>query len=474
MASAADLDRTPKPRVGGVTVGQALGRRPLLSCCLLLAGVVAAIVVGQLRPTEPTASVQVSRDLQSDLDASTDAGSLHQQAELAGLPVVRAAAARAVLARHPEVDLTAQQLQERLTVTVPPGSSIVSLTFHTPTAEEAVTGADAAVREYVAVNSRRQVQRADAALRRYDDLERRVVLAGGRDEEQARAQIDVLRSAALLARSSPEALLGTVGPTEVSVSKAVSLALAAPAGLLAGFFPALVLGHRRESTHGRQRQREDGTLVLGCSSLGTVYGFRRWAVPVRDAARSRAAQEYRVVAAALMTRHDRYGPPVLAVLDAGRGGAASGTVLVNVALAAARSGAQVLVVGQRSDPVRVLLEDVAVAGASGGGRGEVGAVWTADPSTGWQQGRGYDLVLLNAPSSLEPGPGTTQALHAHAALVVVPHRSSTGRLQVLRERLEDVSLPCLGCVSVRAGRPRARRRRAAPLRPAVGLRAASR
>lgn len=463
--------------VTGLTPLQALVRRPGTTALLLLLGGLLGLLLPGLRQGDPVATVVVLLSPQA-VATGTDVSPgqvTSEQADLASLSSVRLAAATAAQAQDPQGNLDVQQLRRRLVVTVPTGTQTLAITFRAPKVAAARAGAEAAAAAYVRIRSTQVVQQASRTLRDLDRLERALPTGPVDALAQARADLAQRRAAAVLAQTLPDSEVGTVLPVSTSHELPSGRGRGALAGLIAGLFPALVVGHRAESSRARQHSAKDARSVLDAPNLGTVVTRRRDSLPVRDDAGSSAAGAYSGLAGALGLHWAADVPaPVVAVVDGTRSGGWSGVVLANLALAIVDEGRSVLVVSRRGGTARRLLagQGRRVSRPQEAPSDARQGIGLAHPMTDWGGATGWSVTLVEAPGMLAQGIGAQVVAQATAALVVVPRRLATSRLDLLQRRLDDLDVRCLGYVHVRST-PLAGLRRpkpAARLRPAVGLR----
>lgn len=310
----------------------------------------------------------------------------------------------------------------------------------------------------------------DQVLDRISDLSRR----------QTEVEIDSESVASVVGFAST--------PTVALAGSGLVAALRVFAGLLVGFVLAATGAYiytllRRTFTTSRQPETD-----LGLPYLGEVPEFDTDAapIPVRDEPRGLAAESFRFVAAAVQLRAERQSVTSVMVVSAHVGDGKS-TVLANTAMAAARSGREVLVIdadfGNQATsqllmgdvPLRTGLTEL-VAGQS-----ELrDAIVEVEVSSGVSfdlLSRGvlpvvapdffaservrlvlaqlemvYDLVLIDGPPLMQVAYAGNLVQMAGGTVAVISHESPVRSAEELAGRLEFIASPTLGYVYNRAPR----------------------
>ncbi|HSJ28848.1 MAG TPA: AAA family ATPase [Acidimicrobiia bacterium] len=310
----------------------------------------------------------------------------------------------------------------------------------------------------------------DQLLTRISDIARR----------QTEVEIDSGSQASVLVFASP--------PTVVAAGSRLAEALRVVAGLLVGFVLASSLAYvytvlRR--TFGNARQPESD---LGLSYLGEVPEFdvRAAPIPVRDDPRGLAAEAFRFVAAAVQLRAERREATSVMFVSAHVGDGKS-TVVANTAMAAARSGRNILVVdadfGNQATS-QLLMGDVPLqAGLTELVAGQMlldDAVAEVEVSSGVsfdllsrgmlpvvapdffssQQVRSvlsqletvYDLILVDGPPLMQVAYASNLVQMTGSTVVVLSHDSTVRAAEELTGRLAFLEAAILGYVYNRAPR----------------------
>jgi capsular exopolysaccharide synthesis family protein len=256
------------------------------------------------------------------------------------------------------------------------------------------------------------------------------------------------------------------------------------AGLALGLMVGIGAAYAVSTTRKRFRERMQPSGALGIPFLADVPRFDpvslRTMLPVRDNARSAAAEAFRFAASSLDFRMERTGAKTVMAVSAVVGDGKS-TVLANTAIALARSGKRVLVVdadfGNQSVS-RLLLGDIRL----GPGLTELvaGKALLAEAAVAVPIGHGalldvigrgtepvsapsvlsspdvravmtrmtdrYDAVFVDGPPLMQVAYGSILARLVDTTLLVIPHGSSTRKAQELVRQIETIETPAVGYV----------------------------
>lgn len=299
-------------------------------------------------------------------------------------------------------------------------------------------------------------------------------------QRQTQVEIDSESQASVVAFASQ--------PSVEAAGSRLTAALRVVAGLLVGLVLASSLAYVYTllfRTFANARQPETG---LGLSYLGEVPEFDADVapIPVRDDPRGLAAESFRFVAAAVQLRAERREVTSVMFVSAHVGDGKS-TVLANTAMAAARSGREVLVIdadfGNQATS-QLLMGDVPLqSGLTELVAGQMqlaAAIVEVEVSSGVtfdllsrgvqpviapdffssQQTRSvlaqlelvYDLVLIDGPPLMQVAYASNLVQMAGASVAVITHESPVRAAEELAGRLAFIDSPVLGYVYNRAPR----------------------
>lgn len=357
----------------------------------------------------------------------------------------------------------ASAVRDRLQVEVPVGGQILRFDYTAPTSRQAVAGADAAARGYLAVRLGMYTDQQKSLLSGYDAS----IATATKQQAAATAKLNSLNSGGT-SGTSPEVAAATEqlraaddqltqlttaraeiaavdlspgtltqpapAPTESGRSHAALYLLA---GLLGGLLVGALAALARESTDRRVRSAPDAVQAAGLPVLGTV---RRWR---GDAVSRQARTDIRYLALVLADHHDlRTASPV--VLVSPRSDRARPALAAELAVALARTGQRIYLSEAADDGVALRPWVVAAARAGGPvsvitvdeGEGEAIRVGTGSVLVGGPGAVPPDWrMLVDAPPAEEDETGVRLARSGAAVLVVAQDRTRTVELRRLVDRL---------------------------------------
>jgi len=306
------------------------------------------------------------------------------------------------------------------------------------------------------------------------------------NQVQRRAQLLTLRDQiAVDAELAPDALALVQPATSALRLAGLSTSRVVVASLILGLALASALAYFLTMWRRSLTSRHEPEHVLGAPLLADVPGFEQEsldsAVPVRDHARSAAAEAFRFAASSLeamaRTRDVRSVFAVSSTLGHGKT-----TTIVNTAIASAISGASVVVVdcdfgnqaasqlligeiNPRLPGVTDIVDGVSTVDAAlhevtlgnGASLSVIGrGTRPTLAATALQSGRArqlfeeltasFDLVLIDGPPLLQVAYASILAELADGLIVVVEHEGSYSELEDLGARLGLVGTPVLGYV----------------------------
>jgi Mrp family chromosome partitioning ATPase len=377
-------------------------------------------------------------------------------------------------------------------------------------------------REQLASASAASIQRIDRELGTINSRLREIDATSTTDEtqaaqlEQERDSLLEERSALLQQRAQSQVALSAPDqsaifiPVDLPVNKVGSerirlLAVAVFLGLVLGGAIAYALALRRRNF----ADADEIEMVVEAPLLGEIpnlaAGRRSTGSSELVEAGSAGAEAFRLIASAVGSRNEQEHVTTVMVVSADRNDGKT-TVVANTAAAAAREGVRVLVVDadSRSQGLSWLFESLSHGSLmakepSLGGRvypGDFGTVvgertsdglervlvlanatidllslsgtspgnaWRSDASRKYFQSARevYDLVLLDTPDLLSASDAASIALHADAAVVVVPKQAAVAGVSEVVARLRLLGVTPIGYVhntapsSVRRNRRRA-------------------
>lgn len=357
----------------------------------------------------------------------------------------------------------ASTVRTGLQVEVPVGGQVLRFDYTAPKSGQAVAGANAAARGYLAVRLAMYADQRTSLLDSYDasiaTATRQQAAATQRlnslssngtsgtspqvaaATEQLRAaddqltQLGTARAEIAAVDLSPGALTQPAAtPTDASRSHAALYLLAGLlCGLLLGALAALV----RESTDRRIRTAQDAVNAAALPVLGTV---RNWH---GDVVSRRARTDIRYLALVLADHHDlRTATPV--VLLSPRADRRRSALAAELAVALARTGQRVYLAEAADDDLQLRPWVVAAARAGGPvsvvvapeGDGEAIRVGNGSVLVGGPGGVPEDWrMLVDAPPAEEDETGVRLARSGAAVLVVAQDRTRADELRRLVDRL---------------------------------------
>jgi Mrp family chromosome partitioning ATPase len=368
-------------------------------------------------------------------------------------------AARIAAATHQP----AATVRTALQVEVPVGGQILRFDYTAPRSGQAVTGANAAARGYLAVRQAMYTAQRTSLLDSYD-----ASIATATQQQAAATQRLNTLNAGGASNTSPEVAGATEQLraaddqlTQLGTARAEIAAVdltpgtltqpaAAPAGssrshgalyLLAGLLAGLLIGAlaalARESTDRRVRTAQDAAGATGLPLLGTV---RHWH---GDTVSRQARTDIRYLALALADHRElRAATPV--VLLSPRADRNRSALAAELAVALARTGQRVYLAEAADDEVQLRPWVVAAARAGGPvsvvaapeGEGEAIRVGTGSVLVGGPGGVPTDWrMLVDAPPAEEDETGVRLARSGAAVLVVAQDHTRAAELRRLVDRL---------------------------------------
>lgn len=425
------------------TVVGALAGRPWLTVAVLGSGLAVGLCVPALAQKDPVATAAVLVQPHPAQASSDTRRLLAAQATLARLPIV----AQRTAARLPGYDV--RQVEDRLRVVVEHKTSTLEFAFQATDPVTAGRGAAAAADAFLEFRRQQVQDQAETALRLVASAQ--AELAATVPSSRTRAlqrELATVRATALVESAAPEPHMRVTGSPEIDDAR-ISPVRAAAAGLLAGVFPALLLGHRAVRAPRRMLHLESATRLLGAAGVGELP----WQPRGPQTSRGEDFMTHLELAAAALPVAPQGAPPRrLALVTPGTRRTSAGVV---------RSLATVV-----SRGTNVLLVTTAVRAFDAPPTLDVvrlGAV--PEELSPWQ------LVLIDVPDLISGGSAPALLGLADSALILVPRRLQARALHRLRHVVESLEVPVWGVLLIDARRPRRKRRRRS-LRRASTARAA--
>jgi capsular polysaccharide biosynthesis protein len=499
--------------------------RRLLVAAFALAFAGIGLLVGELRQKEYTAqaSVLLSQPAPTTDNPSRDEARYvaDQVAVMKSLPIAQEASAIARESEHP-ITIDARALQRRTLVSASSESNFVSVSFQAGSPDAAATGANSIVRAYEDAISAEIEGSTDAALRQLDvaiaNAEAKAASASDQEASDAadlvtrlKAERDRIETSAAVAGDGVTAVYKAEAGKAGGPSTFAILALSLVLGALVGSGVAYWKGTRSQEFF----EALDLQTLLGVPLLAEIPDFgggERPMLPALVNPASRAAREFRFLAASLAVNAQSNGQPVGATRKVRRPpsvafvspaeGDGSTTVAANTALAAAHQGHRVQALD--ADKERLGLQSLLAVAAPRssepagevsrgsdaelwheiddevnghhegradrveelvaprvirvGDRGQVTVVGlgSAPTSMQWRTERDFDLIIADAPPMLDGDHIDEIVRSAGALVIVVRHRGKAEDARQLVGRLELLGVRPLGYVYNRGGSSRKR------------------
>lgn len=481
--------------------GRLLRRRGWIILVLVALGLVAGAALLHAKPKVYSSSVSV---LVRDVGVG-DAGAVQGGRTSSSLnldteaQIVKSEALAAVVGKALGSPDTPAQVASYVTVTVPPNTSVLTLTYVAPSPKAAQAGAQAYARSYL--DSRQQAGQGDVANQiaslktQAADLETALRDVTGRiaslpdnspDRQLATAQQTVLvnQLTSLNARLSPlvgqDVRAGRI-ISDASLPTAPSSpvpALYLAAGLMVGLLLGIALAVAFDRTDRRVRRPVDVERLLELALLGNIPKVRQ--PGVLDSA-DRGAEAFRGLRNAVEAQ---LSSTAVVLVTGASGGVGGSFVAANLGAALARGGRRAVVLCCDRDDDRTAgllgVEDSAgqqallvphpliqgldawLPGPSKVRAADAGAASALDDTLGRLR-LSHDYVIISAPSAADSADAQGLAFHADAALVVV-EAGRTARQQVADavHQLTRVRCSVLGAVVVTVPGRRTRRQKSSP------------